>query len=199
MAEKDAALWEKKLNICTAAAAYERDDSNHSRYEATSYAVLQRLAELGEITREDVLVDYGCGKGRVGFFLNHACGCRTIGVEYNPALYEAAKQNLRSYAGRDGVSFECISAEDYLPEEASCFYFFNPFSVKILRSVLGRIMESWYIHPRRLRLYFYYALDETLSLLMTDSRLRFSLEIDCRDLFHNDDARERILVFEVER
>ena len=33
---------------------------------------------------------------------------------------------------------------------------------------------------------------------MTDSRLRFSFEIDCRDLFHNDDSREKILVFEVE-
>ena len=198
MREKNAVNWEKKLNICTAAAAYERDDSHHSRYEATPYAVLERLARQGEITRADVLVDYGCGKGRVGFFMNHACGCRIIGVEYNPALHAAAVENLRGYAGRDGVEFECVSAEDYAPDEASCFYFFNPFSARILRGVLGRIMESWYARPRRLRLYFYYALDETLSLLMTSDFLRFSGEIDCRDLFHNDDPREKILVFEID-
>lgn len=37
--------WEKKLGVSTCAAAFEKDDKNHSRYEPTSYAVLQRLAQ----------------------------------------------------------------------------------------------------------------------------------------------------------
>ena len=85
-------LWEKRLNIRTGAGSYEKDDSNHSRYEPTGYAVLERLAESGYIGRQNVLVDYGCGKGRVGFYLSYTAGCRTIGVEYNQELYERLRR-----------------------------------------------------------------------------------------------------------
>lgn len=191
--------WERRLNILTGASDYEREDANHSRYEPTSYAVLERLADSGYIRREDVLVDYGCGKGRVGFFLNHAVGCRTIGVEYDARLCALARENLSRCAirnAREGrVSFVCMSAERYAPGDANRFYFFNPFSVRILETVIGRIMESYYANPRELLLFFYYALDPYLSRLMTEAALSFIGEIDCRDLFHNDDPRERILVF----
>lgn len=200
MAEKTDVNWEKRLNIRTGAAAFERDDRNHSRYEPTPYAVLQRLARQGEITRNNVLVDYGCGKGRVSFFMHHATGCRTIGVDYNPELIAAANENLAAYAGGGAgeICFECISAESYVPDTADCFYFFNPFSERILQGVLSRILESWYARPRRLRLYFYYALDEWLHCLMARDMLSFMGEIDCRDLFHNPDSREKILVFGID-
>lgn len=202
MAERNDAAWEKRLNIRTAAASYEHDDRNHSRYEPTPYAVLDRLARQGGFTRENVLVDYGCGKGRVGFFMNHALGMQTIGVEYDADLHAAAMENLRSYAGKRfqdcGVSFALISAEQYLPADADCFYFFNPFSEKILRSVLGRILQSYYDRPRSMRLYFYYALDDTITCLMDRAELRFAGEIDCRDLFHNDDPREKILIYSID-
>ena len=32
-------------------------------------AVLERIANSGLISKKDVLLDYGCGKGRVDFFL----------------------------------------------------------------------------------------------------------------------------------
>jgi len=192
--------WEKKLGISTAAAAFEKDDKNHSRYEPTSYAVLERLASSGWLSRSDILVDYGCGKGRVGFGLNYLAGCRTIGVEYDGRLYEAAMANLRTYAGRrDAVDFVCQSAEDYIvPPDANCFYFFNPFSVKILMGVLGRILESYYENPRKMKLFFYYMLDEYRSLMMTGEDFSYAGEVDCRDLFANEDEKERIVVFRME-
>lgn len=192
--------WERRLGILTGASDYEKDDPNHSRYEPTSYAVLERLAGSGYIGRDDVLVDYGCGKGRVGFFMNYAVGCRTIGVEYSERLYAEARENAGRYVGRNSagqVSFVCESAENYAVEDANCFYFFNPFSVKILRAVLGKILESYYADPREMRLFFYYALDPYLSCLMTEANLAFAGEIDCRDLFPNDDPREKILVFSI--
>ena len=86
--------WEKKLGIVTGAADYEKDDANHSRYEPTPYAVLERLAESGYIGKGNTIVDYGCGKGRVSFYLDHAVGCKTVGVEYDPTLAAAAEKNL---------------------------------------------------------------------------------------------------------
>lgn len=196
----DNARWERKLNIITGAGDYEKEDSNHSRYEPTNYGVLERLAQSGYLSKDDTLVDYGCGKGRVGFFMNYTLGCRTIGVEYSEPLYEDALKNLANYAGKkDGVSFVCQNAENYEVGEANCFYFFNPFSEKILRSVLRRIYESYYENPREMRLYFYYALDSYISLLMAEQELAYEGEIDCRDLFHNDDPKERIIIFRIDR
>lgn len=192
--------WEKKLGIKTGAAEYEKEDGNHSRYEPTSYAVLERLARSGWIGPEDALVDYGCGKGRVGFYMHYAAGCRTIGVEYDERLHALAMENLSSCTcrrGADGIGFICASAESYVPSDANCFYFFNPFSVRILQSVLGRIYESYYAAPREMRLFFYYALDDYRSCLMGEDMLSYAGEIDCRDLFHNVDEKERILIFEI--
>lgn len=192
------AQWEKKLNIDTGAARHEKDDQNHSRYEPTPYAVLERLAESGLVGRNDVLVDYGCGKGRVGFFMSHAVGCRSIGVEYDARLHAAAEENRARFAGRrEQMEFVCENAETFNASAASCFYFFNPFSVKVLRSVLGRIYESYYENPRRMKLFFYYALDGYRTQLLGESLLQYEGEIDCRDLFHNEDEKEKILLFSI--
>ena len=190
--------WERRLGIDTCAGEYEKEDAHHARYEPTDYAVLERLSESGYIRKKHTLVDYGCGKGRVGFFLNHRLGCRTVGVEYNPELYEQARANIAAYAakgGKNGVSFVCENAENWCPEKEDCFYFFNPFSVKILRSVLERIYESYYSRPREIYLFFYYPIDEYLSCLMNEDGLCYVGEIDCRDLFDTNDSRERILIF----
>lgn len=194
--------WERRLGIMTGAGDYEKEDANHSRYEPTSYAVLERLAESGQISRDDVVLDYGCGKGRAGFYLNYALGCRTVGIEYNEDLFAQAQENLAFYVGRKAaagrVGFVCADAEGYEIGDANCFYFFNPFSLKILQSVVRRIFESYYCSPRPMKLFFYYATDEYLRWLMGEDRLEFAGEIDCRDLFHNDDPKEKIWMFRIE-
>ena len=47
------------------------------------------------------------------------------------------------------------------------------------------------------QLFFYYPSDEYISYLMTVDELLSADEIDCRDLFPGDNARERIIVFEI--
>ena len=75
--------WDKLLQIKTSG----RDDSNsdqyHYPYEPTPYSVLERLGNSGLIRKKDVLLDYGCGKGRVDFFLSYQVKCRSIGIEYD--------------------------------------------------------------------------------------------------------------------
>lgn len=188
--------WDKKLKIQTTGRLDAHADQYHYPYEPTPYSVLERLAESGYINGESILVDYGCGKGRVGFFLNHVLGCRAIGLEYNEEIFLQAEENRRS-SGKQDVIFLCRNAADFTVEEANCFYFFNPFSVEILKSVMGKILDSYYAAPRRMRLFFYYPNDEYLVYLMTGYALGFVEEIDCRDLFEGKDDRERILVFEI--
>ena len=76
------------------------------------------------------------------------------------------------------IIFEPVSAEDYpVPTEVDRCYFFNPFSVEILRKVLARIYESYYENQREILLFFYYPSEEYVSCLMTEEQLMFFDEI----------------------
>ena len=191
------ASWDKKLNIATVGIDDSRADAFRYPYEPTPYSVLERIADSGFLDENSVVVDYGCGKGRVGFFLNRQLGCKAIGIEYDERIFAQAMENLRNYRG-EGISLLNTRAEDYEPGVADNFYFFNPFSVEILRAVLQNILESYYENPREMRMFFYFPSDEYLGELMTNDALMFVDEIDCSDLFPNNRQRERVLVFEVE-
>ena len=188
--------WDKLLRIRTSG----RDDSNADMYrypyEPTPYCVLERLANSGLIRKGNILLDYGCGKGRVDFFLSWQTRCRSVGIEYDERIYKKALENKESAVSSERVSFVFADAEHFpVPESVDCMYFFNPFSLELLRKVMARIIESYYENPRQIQLFFYYPSDEYISYLMTVDELVFIDEIDCRDLFPGNDSRERIVVF----
>jgi len=189
--------WERKLNICTIDRDDTKEDANHYPYEPTPYVVLERLADSGYIVCDNSVVDYGCGKGRVGFFLNHQLGCKVLGIDFDERMCALAWENRSTYGADKGVEFECISAEKFEISDEDSFYFFNPFSVTILQSVIGKIRKSYYENPREMKLFFYYPSDEYVSYLMTVRELCFMDEIDCRDLFEGKNEREKILIFEM--
>ncbi len=190
--------WDKMLQIRTSG----RDDSHAGAfcypYEPTPYCVLERLVQCGYISKKSKVIDYGCGKGRVGFFLNYMIGCKVIGIEYDERIYRQAVQNRDGYVKCSKPEFFCIRAEEYVVEDADCFYFFNPFSVEILKTVIRQILDSYYRNPRKLYFFFYYPQDEYLSCLMTADELMFCDEIDCRDLFGGKNDRERIMIFQMD-
>lgn len=188
--------WDKKLGIQTSGRDANHEDKHHYPYEPTPYGVLERLVTSGYIKRGDRIVDYGCGKGRVGFFLHHRLGCQVTGIEYNEKIWKQAQENIISY-GKKGIEILCTNAEQYHAHGVNHFYFFNPFSEKTLKSVMGNVLESYYEQPRRMYCYFYYPNDEYVSYLMTQDFLMFVDEIDCHDLFEGENSRERILIFEV--
>ena len=163
--DKNESRWDKLLNIRTMGRDDTHADQYRYPYEPTPYSVLERLANAGYIRKGNILLDYGCGKGRVDFFL----------------------------------SYQLANAEEFaVPETADCMYFFNPFSVEILRKVMARILESYYAEPRRIQLFFYYPSDEYISYLMTVEELMFIDEIVCMDLFPGEDPREKIAIFELD-
>ncbi len=190
--------WDRLLKIKTAG----RDDSHADQYrypyEPTPYSVLERLANTGYIRKGNTLLDYGCGKGRVDFFLSWQTRCRTIGVEYDERIYEKAMENQKTSFFAERIVFELANAEYFsIPESVDRIYFFNPFSIEILQKVIRRILESWYGTPREIMMFFYYPSDEYISFLMTVDELTLLDEIDCRDLFLENHFRERIVIFKM--
>ena len=190
--------WDKLLQINTTGRDETNADEYHHPYEPTPYSVLERLANSGLIGKDDVVLDYGCGKGRVGFFLSYRAKAKTVGVEYDGRIYESALENRKATNSRIKPDFVLTRAEEYeVPAEVNRCYFFNPFSVEILHAVCARIIESWYDSPREVFLFFYYPADDFLAYLMTVDELEFYDEIECDDLFAGNDPRERILIFQL--
>ena len=188
--------WDKLLQIKTTG----RDDTNSDQYrypyEPTPYAVLERLANSGLIRKKDVVLDYGCGKGRVDFFLSYQTKANTIGIEYDERIYQSAIENQKTVISKGKSDFILARAEEYeVPSQVNCCYFFNPFSVELLRKVMARIIESYYENPREIFLFFYYPSEEYISYLMTVDELEFYDEISCEDLFEGIDLRERVMIF----
>lgn len=190
--------WDASLRIQTCGRDELGADEYHHPYESTPYCVLERLVGIGFFGKDDVVLDYGCGKGRVGFFLSYRTKATTIGIEYDDRIYKSALENQKTTISRVKPDFVLTKAEEYeVPMDVNRCYFFNPFSVEILHKVMARIIESWYTHPREVFLFFYYPADEYISYLMTVDELEFYDEIECEDLFEGNDPRERIMIFQL--
>jgi len=190
--------WDKLLQIKTSGRDDLRSDQYRYPYEPTPYSVLERLVKSDLIGRKDVVLDYGCGKGRVDFFLSYQTKASTIGIEYDERIYRSALENMKTAAVRAKSKFVLARAEEYeVPPEVNRFYFFNPFSTEIFSKVMTRIIDSYYDYPREIFLFFYYPSEEYISYLMSVNELEFYDEIDCSDLFGGNNLRERIVIFKL--
>lgn len=179
-----------------------RDESHASLdnnpYEPTPYAVLDRLAGSGLVGKRNMLVDYGCGKGRVGFYLSYQVRCRSLGIECDEWLFEGALRNLGRAASASRVAFERTDAAAFVPPaQADRFYFFNPFSVSVFARALEGIARSLEQNPREALLLLYYPDDAYIAHLDRLDWAEPAETVDCRSLFEGDDPRERIAVYRV--
>jgi len=98
------------------------NDVYHSDYDALSI-IFNFCCPVAET---DVLVDVGCGKGRViNYWLSQGLRNRMIGLELDPDI---ANQTAKQFERRPNVSILAGDAIANIPLEGSLFYFYNPFS-----------------------------------------------------------------------
>ena len=141
-----------------------RYNDDYYRYEPTGYSgLICAFDEMDSVlTKYDRLVDFGCGKGRVLFFVNQRYQCEVCGIEVDENLYEVALDN-RAYfntqfrGSKEKIEIICGKAEDYaIRPEDTVFYFFNPFETHIFETVIDHVIESVREHPRRVFVMMYY-------------------------------------------
>lgn len=188
--------WEQLLNINTEGDDDGLSDLHHHRYEPTPYGVLERLLDSGYLNHAKYLIDIGCGKGRIPIFFAQTLGIPTIGIDFDEKLIRIAQTNRLQAKQSDNIQFIYGTAEDYIFTSEDAIYFFNPFSLKIFQKVLAHIIQSYYEHPRLIRLFFYYMDDDMLAYMMMQNEFLFVDEIDCEDLYDHEDSHEHIMIFE---
>ena len=179
-----------------------RDDSvstpSNYPYEATPYSVLQTLANSGYLSKRDKIIDFGCGKGRVDFYLAYSVKSKMIGVEFDPRLYNSALKNSQKAISSTRVSFVNCDARDYVVDfDVTGAYFFNPFNVEVLECVINNLRRSKNENDREIKLFFYYPSKEYLKYLNNQSDITFIENILCMDQFEEYDDRESIAIFKL--
>ena len=165
--------WDNLLGIKTTGRDDSISDLTRFPYEPTDYRVLEQVASTGLIGKKNTLLDYGCGKGRVSFFFSSQTKCQSIGIEY----------------------IQADAADFTVPPRADRAFFFNPFSVDILRKVMANLPISCSEHPREILLFFYYPSEFYLEYLAALPRITLVDTIDCR--FGSEaDPSEKLLIYQ---
>jgi len=116
------------------------DDENNFHYQGASYMILLDLfRKLPDTVRNKNFIDIGCGKGRPLFCAEYSGFNNLIGVELDGELLKTADENVGRYLLKrkeSNFKFVCENALTFqIPDNTAVFYFFNPFSEKIMREV----------------------------------------------------------------
>lgn len=164
--------YDRSLNISTVGLReWPAREKNYNRYEATPYQALEKLLKIYSFKDVTRVVDFGCGRGRVSFFLHHHLNLPVTGVEVNDETLDEALSNYESYLRKSGdidvpLQFHFGLAEQFELEPVdNCFYFFNPFSVQIFKKVIYNILRSVEETKRHADLILYYPLPEYQRVL----------------------------------
>ena len=162
--------YEKLLNINTAGNENWNKTSPHNHpYQPTLYEALDTLFNEYNLEEDDHIVDFGSGKGRIVFYINHFFKCYTTGVEMNEIYYNESLLNKSKYIQyhkkmEDKINFYCNLSQNYTIEKNdNKFYFFNPFSVQIFMKVIENILISYEENPRDMDLIIYYPSDDYIQ------------------------------------
>jgi len=197
----DEQYYEKLMNIKTLGEQKIFYQSLHyNRYEPTSYFALETLTEQYNFTVEDSVIDFGCGKGRLNFYINHFFNSTVTGIEMNTFFYKEALDNKRDYFKKhkkknDKINFlNCLAEEYNINPSDNKFYFFNPFSIFIFMKVIENILISVEEYKRTVDVILYYSSEEYIYYLDDNTPFVLFKDIKIPDLYDKN-PRESFLVY----
>lgn len=194
-------FFDAVLNIKTGG---EQKGFSHSlhyhRYEPTPYSALELLFNHFELKSSDHVVDFGCGKGRLIFYIHYLFNASVVGVEMNETFYQEAIENQNRYLRKnknkkDQIHFHCCLAEEYrINPLDNRFYFFNPFSIQIFRNIIKNILLSMEESEREIELVLYYPSADYIYFLERQTSFEMKAEV-LLPPFSEHNPNERFLIY----
>lgn len=191
--------FDRNLHIRTVGLReWGKEANKYNRYEATPYAALEQLCETYSFNEGDQLIDFGCGRGRVAFYIHDRFNIPVTGVEAHDTTFEEALINEEMYrksrAHLDApLLFEFALAEQYdVADDYNKFFMFNPFSVHIFKKVITNIVKSHERHPRTIELILYYPMNDFIHYLRTRTSFELINKIKVRNGEHGSYGRFEI-------
>lgn len=75
-------------------------------YVPTPNDVVEKMIEMGKVTKDDLVYDLGCGDGRMVVLAAKKTGCKGVGYEVDPERIAEAKRNVQRKKVEQLVSIE---------------------------------------------------------------------------------------------
>jgi SAM-dependent methyltransferase len=116
------------------------DNVNILKTVSTNYEELEIIFfKLFTLKATDIIVDVGCGKGRVfSYLLYKGVTNKMIGCEINEAVGLETRKRLARYKN---VEICCDNIFDHFPKEGNIFYLYNPFKEAMITEFMALILE----------------------------------------------------------
>jgi ubiquinone/menaquinone biosynthesis C-methylase UbiE len=118
------------------------DAPNLAPYVPTPQEVVDRMLALAKVTKDDVVIDLGCGDGRIPITAAKVFGARGIGVDIDPQRIAEANANARREGVTHLVTFKLENAltTDVSSATVVTTYLLSASNLK-LRPVLTRALK----------------------------------------------------------
>lgn len=116
---------------------------NLAPYVPTPQDVVDRMLELAQVTKADVVYDLGCGDGRIVITAAKKYGARGVGIDIDPARIAEAKAAAAQAGVADLVDFRVQDAlqADVAPASIVTLSLLPQFNLK-LRPLLTKQLKS---------------------------------------------------------
>lgn len=106
----------------------------------SQYSVLPHIF-AGHIGHDDVLVDVGCGKGRViNWWLSQGLRNRIVGIELEAEVASSTARRLRRFPN---VTIVNEDATTWMPHDATLVYMYSPFGAEIMARFKERLADQF--------------------------------------------------------
>ena len=104
----------------------------------SNYLDLPAMFE-GRINVDDIIVEVGCGRGRViNWLLWRRIDNQIIGIELDPEVAQRTAHRLRRH---QQVSIVTGDVVEVLPAEGTIFYLYNPFDRSVVERFRDRLID----------------------------------------------------------
>lgn len=110
-------------------------------YGETSLTTMAEIVVLAEISAEDRVIELGCGRGRVCFWLRQWVGCDTIGVDIVPTFIRKAKR-IQRWLGINRLQFREESMLKTSLEGVSVVYLYGICYDDLFLQALARKLQE---------------------------------------------------------
>jgi SAM-dependent methyltransferase len=130
--------------------------SDYYAYQGTSWVILNKIFKFLSADEDfnlskTVLLDYGCGKGRVMIVALEFGVLHVFGVEYDKRIFNDCCNNLNKVfnfkKNKRKTNYECTheDAKDYvIPKSCNTVFIYNPFGRKVMNQIITNLKDFVY-------------------------------------------------------
>lgn len=119
----------------------ENKEEGFTNTTSTEYYVLNELFSKLSMTNDDVIVDVGCGSGRVlGWLTAKYPQNKVLGVEIDPNVAASTRKRMRPYPQVEIVSGSALDRD--IVKKGTIFYLFHPFHELPMRQFIALLKEQ---------------------------------------------------------